>query len=142
VSNLICQALSGRDVTIYGDGSQTRSFCYVADIVEGLIALMESDLDGRQPVKLGNPDERTVNELLEAVVSVTGRRVEVAHHPLPVDDPRRRRPDIARAQARLGWRPRASLDEGLARTVAWFAEEVCTEHRDAPRAAVPAAAMG
>ena len=124
VSNLICQALSGREVTIYGDGSQTRSFCYVADMVDGLIRLMESETEALEPVNLGNPDERTVRELLDAVLVLTGRSAKVTHLPLPVDDPRRRRPDISRAEARLGWRPRTSLEDGLARTCAWFAEEI------------------
>jgi nucleoside-diphosphate-sugar epimerase len=124
VSNLICQALSGRAVTIYGDGSQTRSFCYVSDMVDGLIRLMESDIDGLEPINLGNPEERTVNELLEMILAEIRQPVTVSHLPLPTDDPRRRRPDIARAQAQLGWQPRMSLAEGLARTCAWFAGEI------------------
>jgi len=124
VSNLLCQVLSGREVTIYGDGSQTRSFCYVSDMVEGLIALMESAIDGLEPINLGNPEERTVNELLGAISVLVGRPVAVRYLPLPVDDPRRRRPDIARAQALLGWQPRVPLAEGLARSAAWFAEEI------------------
>ena len=124
VSNLICQALSGRSVTIYGDGSQTRSFCYVSDMVEGLIRLMESDIAGLEPINLGNPEERTVNELLEAILALVDRPVTVTNLPLPVDDPRRRRPDISRAEALLGWRPRMPLVEGLARTCNWFAEEI------------------
>jgi nucleoside-diphosphate-sugar epimerase len=124
VSNLICQALSGRNVTIYGDGSQTRSFCYVSDMVDGLIRLMESDVDGLEPINLGNPEERTVNELLEMILAVIDQPVTVTHLPLPVDDPRRRRPDISRAEAQLGWQPRMSLAEGLAHTCAWFAEEI------------------
>jgi nucleoside-diphosphate-sugar epimerase/spore maturation protein CgeB len=124
VSNLICQALSGRSVTIYGDGSQTRSFCYVSDMVEGLIRLMESDIAGLEPINLGNPEERTVNELLEAILALVDRPVTVTNLPLPVDDPRRRRPDISRAEALLGWRPRMPLAEGLARTCDWFAEEI------------------
>ncbi|MDT8757681.1 SDR family oxidoreductase [Sphingomonas psychrotolerans] len=124
VSNLICQALSGREVTIYGDGSQTRSFCYVSDMVDGLIRLMESDIDGLEPINLGNPEERTVNELLDAILALVDRPVSVTNLPLPVDDPRRRRPDISRAESRLGWRPRMPLSEGLARTCAWFAEEI------------------
>jgi nucleoside-diphosphate-sugar epimerase/spore maturation protein CgeB len=126
VSNLICQALSGRDVTIYGDGSQTRSFCHVSDMVEGLIRLMESDIDALEPINLGNPEERTVTELLDAILPLIGRPVTVAHLPLPIDDPRRRRPDISRAEAELGWRPRTPLSAGLASTVAWFAEELGT----------------
>ena len=124
VSNLICQALSGRNVTIYGDGSQTRSFCYVSDMVDGLIRLMESEVDGLEPINLGNPEERTVNALLEMILAVIDQPVTVKQLPLPVDDPRRRRPDISRAEAQLGWYPRMSLAEGLARTCAWFADEI------------------
>jgi UDP-glucuronate decarboxylase len=124
VSNLICQALSGREITIYGDGSQTRSFCYVSDLVTGLIALMESDRVGLEPVNLGNPIELTVSELLEEVLALTGAQAPVVHRPLPVDDPRRRRPDISRARSLLGWQPAVGLREGLARTCAWFADEI------------------
>jgi UDP-glucuronate decarboxylase len=124
VSNLICQALSGQDVTIYGDGSQTRSFCYVSDLVAGLMALMESDIDGTEPVNLGNPNELTVNELLGHVLTLTGSDAAVVNLPLPIDDPRRRRPDIGRAQHLLGWSPKVPLADGLALTCAWFAQEV------------------
>jgi nucleoside-diphosphate-sugar epimerase/spore maturation protein CgeB len=124
VSNLICQALSGAPITVYGDGSQTRSFCYVSDLVAGLIALMDAEFDGLEPVNLGNPNEMTVNALLEQVVAHTGTNAPVVHRPLPVDDPRRRRPDIGRAAALLGWAPRVSLEEGLAKTCAWFAQEI------------------
>ncbi|MFD1611606.1 bifunctional glycosyltransferase/UDP-glucuronate decarboxylase [Sphingomonas tabacisoli] len=124
VSNLICQALSGLPVTIYGDGSQTRSFCYVSDMVDGLIRLMESDISGLEPINLGNPEERTVRELLDAILTILDRPVAIEHRPLPTDDPRRRRPDIGRAQALLGWQPRTPLVEGLNLTCAWFAEEI------------------
>ena len=124
VSNLICQALSGRDITIYGDGSQTRSFCYVSDLVDGLLRLMESDSDGLEPVNLGNPNEMTVCELLDHIVEITGSEARVVYRPLPQDDPRRRRPDISRAQAVLGWEPRTGLRDGLERTSAWFAGEI------------------
>ena len=124
VSNLICQALSGREITIYGDGSQTRSFCYVSDMVEGLIGLMESEDDPEGPVNLGNPDELTVSELLAEVIAVTGSNGPVVHQPLPIDDPRRRRPDIARARDLLGWEPKVGLREGLLRTLDWFASEL------------------
>lgn len=126
VSNLICQALSGRPITIYGDGTQTRSFCYVSDLVDGLMRLMESEIDGMEPINLGNPNEMTVNELLDHVVALTGTGAGVEYRPLPVDDPRRRRPDISRAAALLGWEPRVDLREGLERTCAWFAEELAT----------------
>ena len=124
VSNLICQALSGRDITLYGDGSQTRSFCYVSDMVDALIALMESEGDGMEPVNVGNPVELTVKELADRVVALTGTRNRVVHRPLPQDDPRRRRPDISRAKALLGWEPRVPLAEGLQKTCAWFAQEL------------------
>jgi len=124
VSNLICQALSGKDITIYGDGSQTRSFCYVSDMIAGLMALMECDMEAIEPVNLGNPDEISVNELLGHVLALTGSDADVVYHPLPVDDPRRRRPDISRAQALLGWTPRVDLTDGLAATCAWFAGEI------------------
>ena len=126
VSNLICQALSGREITIHGDGSQTRSFCYVSDLVDGLLRLMESDIDGTEPVNLGNPDEMAVNELLEHVLDLTDADAAVRHLPLPIDDPRRRKPDISRAQAQLGWSPVVPLREGLAATCAWFAAELAT----------------
>jgi UDP-glucuronate decarboxylase len=124
VSNLLCQALSGREITIYGDGSQTRSFCYVSDMIEGLIALMESEDVGLEPVNLGNPNELTVSDLLRKILALTGSRAPVVHRPLPTDDPRRRRPDISRAQALLNWRPCTSLDHGLRVTCDWFAEEL------------------
>jgi UDP-glucuronate decarboxylase len=125
VSNLICQALSGRPITIHGDGSQTRSFCYVDDMVEALIALMESAHEALEPVNLGNPTELTVGELCERVLRLTGVDADrVIHRPLPQDDPRRRRPDIARAKAVLGWQPRTSIEEGLETTCAWFRAEL------------------
>jgi UDP-glucuronate decarboxylase len=127
VSNLICQALSGREITIYGDGTQTRSFCYVSDMVRGLMALMESENVGLEPVNLGNPTELTVSELLDEVLALTGSTAPVVHMPLPVDDPRRRRPDIGRARTLLGWTPEVTLADGLRRTCAWFAAEIGAE---------------
>jgi UDP-glucuronate decarboxylase len=124
VSNLICQALSGQDITIFGDGSQTRSFCYVSDMVSALIALMETDIDGTEPINLGNPAELTVRELADRVIALSGGRHRLVNLPLPQDDPRRRRPDITRAEDRLGWHPRVGLEEGLAATYAWFAAEL------------------
>ncbi|MBW8842041.1 MAG: SDR family oxidoreductase [Sphingomonadales bacterium] len=124
VSNLICQALSGEDISIYGDGTQTRSFCYVADLVPGLIALMDCDECGFEPVNLGNPTELTVNELLEEILAITGVNAQVTHRPLPVDDPRRRRPDITRARELLGWSPKIGLREGLVDTCRWFARDI------------------
>jgi UDP-glucuronate decarboxylase len=138
VSNVICQALAGDDVTVYGDGSQTRSFCYVSDLVEGLVRLMASDVkDG--PVNLGNPVELTVSDLVERVLRLTGSRSRVVHRPLPVDDPRRRRPDISRAGERLGgWEPKVSLQQGLEATAAWFAGE--QGHGERPEQLVEVAA--
>jgi len=139
VSNLICQALSGNDITIYGDGSQTRSFCYVSDLVDGLMRLMESDIDGLEPINLGNPNELTINDLLDRVIAMTGTDAAVTRLPLPVDDPRRRKPDISRAKALLGWEPRVDLATGLERTCAWFAEEIGSA-RVVPQSPVLAAA--
>lgn len=124
VSNLICQALSNRDITIHGDGTQTRSFCYVSDMVDALIRLMESEIDGLEPVNLGNPNELTVSDLAEKVVAMTGSTNRLVYTPLPQDDPRRRRPNIDRAKALLDWEPRVPLADGLAKTCAWFAEEL------------------
>lgn len=132
VSNLICQALADREITIFGDGSQTRSFCYVEDMVRGLIALMESDIDGLEPVNLGNPVELTVQELCERVLALTGAEANrVVFKPLPTDDPRRRRPDIGRARSLLGWTPGVDIDRGLAATCAWFSRELAGSADDA-----------
>ena len=122
VSNLVCQALSGEAMTLYGDGSQTRSFCYVDDLVEGLVRLMRSDVRG--PVNLGNPGEFTVRELAEMVRTMTGSSSELVHRPLPQDDPRQRRPDISRAGELLGWAPQVPLRQGLMPTIAHFREEI------------------
>jgi UDP-glucuronate decarboxylase len=120
VSNFIVQALTGRDVTIYGDGSQTRSFCYVADMIAGLIRLMDAPDEVVGPVNLGNPGEFTILELAQKVVHLTNSRSRIVHEPLPENDPVRRRPDIARARELLGWQPAVSLDEGLRLTLPWF----------------------
>jgi UDP-glucuronate decarboxylase len=119
VSNFIIQALRGDDITIYGDGSQTRSFCYVDDLVSGILKLMEHPSETR-PVNLGNPCEFTVSELAEKVLSLTGSRSRVVYRPLPEDDPKVRRPVIDRARDVLDWNPRVSLEEGLTRTIADF----------------------
>jgi dTDP-glucose 4,6-dehydratase len=118
VSNFLVQALRGKPVTIYGDGSQTRSFCYVDDEVAGFLKLLDSDLVG--PVNIGNPNEFTMLELAELVLEVTGAKSEIVHEPLPVDDPTQRRPDITLARERLGWEPTVQLREGLERTAAHF----------------------
>jgi UDP-glucuronate decarboxylase len=123
VSNVVCQALSGEDITIYGDGSQTRSFCYVDDLIEGLVRLTDSARAAGVPVNLGNPGELTVKDLVELVVALTGTRARIVHRPLPEDDPKRRNPDITRAIELLGWTPRVGLEQGLEATIQWFEDE-------------------
>ena len=118
ISNFIAQALSGQPLTIYGDGSQTRSFCYVHDLVKGLVAVLGSELAG--PVNLGNPSETTVSELAAKVISLTASASEVVYRSLPADDPTRRRPDISLARQELSWEPAVGLAQGLARTLQWF----------------------
>ncbi len=125
VSNFICQALRGDDLTVYGDGSQTRSLCYVQDEIRGLIALMDSEVTG--PVNIGNPDERTILELAQKVLEVTGSRSNIVFRPLPTDDPTRRCPDITRAKTALGWEPEVSLEAGLKATVEYFAKIAAPE---------------
>jgi UDP-glucuronate decarboxylase len=123
VSNMICQALSDEPITVYGDGSQTRSFCYVDDIVDGLMRLMESAAAAGLPVNLGNPDELSVMEFARLVVAITATRSPIVRQPLPIDDPSRRKPDIGRAAALLGWAPKIDLKDGLHATVQWLAEQ-------------------
>lgn len=125
VSNFVVQALRGAPLTLYGNGSQTRSFCYVDDLVEGLIRLMASD--EKMPVNLGNPDEFTMLELVETVQAVIGMPLDISFHPLPQDDPRQRCPDITRAREVLGWAPRISLAEGLRPTIDWFINRLKTD---------------
>jgi len=120
VSNFIVQALAGQDITIYGDGSQTRSFCYVDDLVDGLIRLMESDEQVTGPMNLGNPGEFSIKELAEKVVALVGSGSQLVYEPLPQDDPTQRQPDIGKAREILGWEPKVALDEGLPKTVAYF----------------------
>ena len=120
VSNFIIQALLGREITIYGDGAQTRSFCYVDDLVDGLMRLMQSGDDVVGPINLGNPVEFSMIELAQEVLALTGSKSKLAHRPLPQDDPRQRQPDIARAQALIGWKPATPLKEGLAKTISYF----------------------
>jgi UDP-glucuronate decarboxylase len=122
VSNFIVQALLGRDITIYGDGTQTRAFCYVDDLVDGLVRLMNSRDEVTGPINLGNPKEFTMLELAAAVIDLAGSRSKVVHRPLPQDDPRQRRPDISKAQDVLVWTPRTPLKEGLKKTIAYFDE--------------------
>jgi UDP-glucuronate decarboxylase len=120
VSNFIRQALNGTDITIFGDGSQSRSFCYVDDLIDGLIALMDGPDSFVGPVNLGNPNEFTIRQLARQVIECTGSKSRIIEKPLPADDPRQRCPDISLAAARLNWRPRVELTEGLAKTLDWF----------------------
>lgn len=124
VSNFIVQALTGQDLTVYGEGQQTRSFCYADDLVEGLMRLMAAPNGSKQPVNLGNPHEFTINELAQLVLEKTGSSSKLVYMPLPKDDPRQRRPDITRASELLGWEPKVMLDEGLDRTIAYFRAEL------------------
>jgi UDP-glucuronate decarboxylase len=124
VSNFIVQALGGRPITIYGDGSQTRSFCYVDDLVDGLIRLMATPDHEAGPINLGNPGEFTMLELAELVLRLTGSRSKIEFRPLPQDDPTRRRPDITRARVSLGWEPKVDLVDGLKDTIAWFRRQL------------------
>lgn len=119
VSNFIVQALRGEDITVYGDGSQTRSFCYIDDLVEGIVRMMNTD-NFFGPVNLGNPGEFTIMELAELVLKLTKSRSKIVHKPLPQDDPVQRQPDITLARERLGWEPKINLEEGLRRTIAYF----------------------
>lgn len=136
VSNVVSQALNGEDITIYGDGSQTRSFCFVADLIDGLVRLMAYDGPQPGPVNLGNAAELTILELVDRVLAITGSGSDVVFQPLPVDDPRRRRPDIGRARQLLGWSPKTALEEGLRATIAWFETQ-----EDAGRRGKPAASL-
>ena len=120
VSNFIVQALKNEDITVYGDGTQTRSFCYVDDLVEGLVRMMESRDGFTGPVNLGNPGEFTMLELAEKVIRFTGSRSKIVHRPLPQDDPTRRRPVIDLAKKELGWEPKTPLDDGLQKTIQYF----------------------
>jgi len=124
VSNFIVQALRGEPLTVYGDGSQTRSFCYVDDLIEGVVRLMDAPDEITGPVNLGNPTEFTIGDLAEKVIAMTGSRSEIVKRPLPADDPAQRCPDIALARSTLGWEPRVLLDEGLKRTIEYFRDIV------------------
>jgi UDP-glucuronate decarboxylase len=122
VSNFIVQALENKPITIYGSGEQTRSFCFVTDLIDGFVRLMRSSKDVTGPINLGNPGEFTMIELAKLVVELTGSRSAIEHRPLPTDDPRQRRPDISRAQEVLGWEPKVALREGLVETIRYFDE--------------------
>jgi UDP-glucuronate decarboxylase len=120
VSNFIVQALCGNEITIYGDGLQTRAFCYVDDLIDALVRMMSTSEDVTGPLNVGNPDELTMRSLAEAIVDLTGSQSKIVHRPLPQDDPRQRRPDVSLASATLGWAPRTPIREGLSRTIAYF----------------------
>ncbi len=124
VPNFITQALREEDVTVYGDGDQTRSLCYISDLVRGVIALAESDVT--EPVNIGNPAEMTILEVARAIIAATGSPSRIVHRALPVDDPKVRQPDIARAREQLGWEPRVGLADGLQSTIAYFREKLAT----------------
>ncbi|WP_428977964.1 UDP-glucuronic acid decarboxylase family protein [Lichenibacterium ramalinae] len=128
VSNFIVQALRGADITLYGDGAQTRSFCYVDDLVDGLMRLMATPATVTGPINLGNPGEFTIRQLAETVVAMTGSRSRLVQRPLPQDDPRQRRPDLARAKAELDWQPTTALQDGLARTIAYFRQHLALDN--------------
>jgi UDP-glucuronate decarboxylase len=120
VSNFIVQALKGEPITLYGDGEQTRSFCYVDDLIEAFIAYMDKDGDIPGPINLGNPGEFTIKQLAENVIDLTGSKSKLVYQPLPSDDPKQRQPDITKAKDILGWQPKVPLNEGLKRTIAYF----------------------
>ncbi|WP_424831784.1 UDP-glucuronic acid decarboxylase family protein [Ruegeria sp.] len=129
VSNFIMQALNDEPITIYGDGSQTRSFCFVSDLIDGLIKLMDSPKDVTGPINLGNPVELSIRELAEAVIRLTGSKSELVERPLPQDDPIQRQPDITRAREQLGWAPQVALEDGLKATIAYFQRTALTAER-------------
>jgi len=120
VSNFIVQALRGQPITLYGDGQQTRSFCYVDDLIDGMLQLMDSPPEFTGPVNIGNPGEFTIRELAEMVLRLTNSKSTIEFKPLPQDDPRQRRPDITAAKTNLGWTPKISLEDGLRETIAYF----------------------
>lgn len=128
VSNFIIQALQGKDITIFGDGSQTRSFCYVDDLIDGMVRFMRYE-DFNGPVNIGNPGEFTIKELAEKIVSFTGSSSRIDYRPLPSDDPKQRRPDITLAKSKLGWEPKVSIDEGLKKTIHYF-EKLLRKNND------------
>lgn len=122
IPNFMRQALTGEDLTVYGDGEQTRSFCYVSDMIDGLVALLESDVE--EPVNIGNPDERTINELAEVVLDVVGSNSGITYEELPPQDPEVRRPDISKAMSELGWKPEIPLREGLIDSIPYFKKKI------------------
>ena len=122
VPNFIAQALRGEPITVFGDGSQTRSFCYVTDLVDGILRLLRSD--DSDPVNIGNPREMTILQFAERIKALTGSKSEIVYRPLPVDDPKERQPDITRARTLLGWEPKVGLEEGLRQTIEYFRDKV------------------
>ncbi len=122
VSNFIVQALQGKDITIYGDGSQTRSFCYVDDLIDAMIRMMATDNDITGPINIGNPGEFTMLELAQLVLKLSGSKSKIVHQALPADDPKQRQPNIDLAKAKLGWAPKVSLEDGLKETIGYFRE--------------------
>jgi UDP-glucuronate decarboxylase len=122
ISNFIIQALKGEPITIYGDGRQSRSFCYVDDLIEVMIQIMESGDDFTGPVNIGNPAEYTILEIAEKIIELTGSRSTISFSELPTDDPRQRKPDITLASQTFGWQPKVGLEEGLKRTIGYFEE--------------------
>jgi UDP-glucuronate decarboxylase len=139
VSNFITRALLGRDLTVYGDGTQTRSFCYVDDLIDALVKLMATQDRVTGPINIGNPSECSMVELAATIIELTGSRSRMVHRPLPEDDPRQRRPDISRAQELLAWAPRTRLRDGLIRTISYF-EKLLSENE--VRAALIASEAG
>ncbi len=131
VSEFVMRALEGAPIALFGDGKQSRSFCYVDDLIEGLIKLMASDDEVTGPINLGNPEELTIGQLAETIIAMTGSKSEIVHRPLPEDDPRRRKPDITMAETVLDWRPQTPLDAGLERTIAYFSRLMAGEPRQA-----------
>jgi UDP-glucuronate decarboxylase len=128
VSNFIIQALQGEDITIYGDGSQTRSFCYVEELIDGFVRLMGSPDEFTGPVNLGNPVEFTINELAEKIIAITGSKSKISYQPLPHDDPKQRQPDITLAKNKLNWVPRIKLEDGLVKTIEYFDELISSDN--------------
>jgi UDP-glucuronate decarboxylase len=131
VSNFIVQALLGRDITVFGDGSQTRSFCYVDDLIDGMVRLMNTPDNETGPINIGNPNEFTILQLAAMVIELTGSRSRIVHRPLPQDDPRQRSPDISKANQVLGWNPQTQLVDGLRRTIKYF-EALLSDERIRP----------
>jgi len=127
ISNFIVQALRGEDITIYGDGSQTRSFCYVSDLIEGMILMMDNNQNFIGPVNLGNPSERTIKNLAELIIEITNSNSKVVYRPLPSDDPTQRRPDITLAKEKLNWEPKVDITEGLTKTIEYFEKRLQKE---------------